>query len=45
MTPNPSLRPFIVGAVLFLAVLAGWPSSASRGDREPAPQVVAELGR
>jgi hypothetical protein len=29
MTPNPTARPFLVGALLFLALIAFWPGRAS----------------
>ena len=29
MTPNPTARPFVVGALLFLAFVAFWPGRAS----------------
>lgn len=29
MTPNPTARPFIVGALLFVACIAFWPGRAS----------------
>ena len=33
MTPNPTARPFVVGALLFLMLVGGWPrrAQASRG--------------
>lgn len=37
MSPNPTARPFIVGALLFLVLLGFWP----RGAR--APQVATSL--
>lgn len=35
MTPNPTARPFVWGAMLFLLLVGFWPRSA-RGDRAPA---------
>jgi len=28
MTPNPTARPFIVGALLFLTLIGAWPGRA-----------------
>jgi hypothetical protein len=36
MTPNPTARPFIVGVLLFLAVIGLWPGRA-RASLAPAP--------
>jgi hypothetical protein len=33
MTPNPTARPFIVGALLFLTLIGAWPGRA-RADRD-----------
>ena len=40
MTPTPTARPFIVGALLFLTVLSVWPGRA-HADREAAAAPVA----
>jgi hypothetical protein len=32
MTPNPTARPFVVGALLFLSVISLWPGRA-QADR------------
>ena len=37
MTPNPTARPFIVGALLFLTLIGLWPGRASASRAEPAP--------
>lgn len=47
MTPNPTARPFIVGALLFLTLIGAWPgrARADRGPasrRAPAPAVSAQ---
>lgn len=38
MTPNPTARPFIVGALLFLTLVGFWPGrvSADRAHRAAA---------
>ena len=38
MTPNPTARPFIVGALFFLTLIAAGSgrAQANRGDRAPA---------
>ena len=33
MTPNPTARPFVVGALLFLSVISLWPGRA-QADRD-----------
>ncbi len=35
MTPNPTARPFIVGALLFLTLISVWPGRA-QADRGSA---------
>ena len=43
MTPNPTARPFVVGALLFLMLIGGWPrrAQASRGAAAPpAPHLT-----
>ena len=32
MTPNPTARPFVVGALLFLTFIALWPGRASAAE-------------
>ena len=41
MTPNPTARPFIVGALFFLTLIGAWPGRAhadrgSQSHRAPA---------
>ena len=40
MTPNPTARPFIMGALLFLTLLSAWPGRA-HADRGAAAAPVA----
>jgi len=40
MTPNPTARPFIVGALLFLALISAWPGRA-HADRGEAAATAA----
>jgi len=35
MSPNPTVRPFVAGALLFLALLGFWPSHASAPVVDP----------
>lgn len=43
MTPNPTSRPFVWGAMLFLLLVGFWPGSA-RGDRRgPAARARCEV--
>lgn len=37
MTPNPTARPFIVGALLFLALISAWPGRAHADRSAAAP--------
>jgi hypothetical protein len=39
MTPNPTARPFIVGALLFLTLISVWPGRA-QADRGAAAASV-----
>ena len=36
MTPNPSARPFVVGALLFLTLVGLWPGRATASGGVPA---------
>ncbi len=36
MTPNPTARPFVVGVLLFLAVIGLWPGRARAATAPPA---------
>jgi hypothetical protein len=36
MTPNPTARPFVVGALLFLTLISLWPSHVSASGGAPA---------
>ena len=36
MTPNPTARPFVVGALLFLALISLWPGHVSASGRASA---------
>jgi len=36
MTPNPTARPFVVGALLFLGVISFWPGRAQADRGAPA---------
>jgi len=36
MTPNPTVRPFVVGVLLFLAVIGLWPGRARAATAPPA---------
>jgi hypothetical protein len=36
MTPNPTARPFVVGALLFLSVISLWPGRAQADRGAPA---------
>jgi hypothetical protein len=40
MTPNPTARPFIVGALLFLTLVGFWPGRA-RAARHPGTRDAA----
>jgi len=44
MTPNPTARPFIVGALLFLALISVWPgrAHADRGAAAPPAAVSSQ---
>jgi hypothetical protein len=33
VTTNPTLRPFVLGALLFLSMLVGWPSESKSAGR------------
>ena len=47
MTPNPTARPFIVGALLFLSLVSFWPRrvSADRAHLADRPAVARSLYR
>jgi len=36
MTPNPTARPFVVGALLFLSMISLWPGRAQADRGAPA---------
>jgi hypothetical protein len=36
MTPNPTARPFVVGALLFLTLISLWPSRVTASGGVPA---------
>ena len=36
MTPNPTARPFVVGALLFLTLISLWPGRAQADHGTPA---------
>jgi hypothetical protein len=44
MTPNPTARPFVVGALLFLTLISLWPgrAQADRAGQAPAVAVSAQ---
>jgi hypothetical protein len=43
MTPNPTLRPFVVGGLLFLTLIGLWPgrATASRDLAAPPSSITA----
>ena len=45
MTPNPTARPFIVGALLFLTLLSVWPGRAQADRPVSAAPVAASSQR
>jgi hypothetical protein len=46
MTPNPTARPFVVGALLFLALIGLWPGHVSASGGAPAaPSRLASRAR
>ena len=45
MTPNPTARPFVVGALLFLTLISLWPGRAYADRSAPAPPVAASSQR
>jgi len=38
MTPNPTARPFVVGALLFLTLISLWPGRAQADRGAPGPR-------
>ena len=45
MTPNPTARPFIVGALLFLTLISVWPGHAHADRSAAAPPAAASSQR
>ena len=45
MTPNPTVRPFVVGALLFLTLISVWPGRAHADRGGQAPPVAASSQR
>jgi hypothetical protein len=45
MTPNPTARPFVVGALFFLTLISLWPGHAQADRGTPAPTVAASSQR
>jgi len=45
MTPNPTARPFVVGALFFLTLISLWPGRAQADRGAPAPRVAASSQR
>jgi hypothetical protein len=45
MTPNPTARPFFVGALLFLTLISVWPGRAHADRGAAAPPVRASSQR
>jgi hypothetical protein len=43
MTPNPTLRPFIVGALLFLTLVGFWPGRAAASRTAPPAASASTL--
>jgi hypothetical protein len=41
MTPNPTVRPFVAGALLFLTLIGLWPGRASAARAETASSTAA----
>ena len=41
MTPNPTARPFVVGALFFLTLISVWPGRAHADRGAQAPTAVA----
>ena len=45
MTPNPTARPFVLGALLFVTLLSIWPGHAHADRGAPAPTAAAASQR
>jgi hypothetical protein len=45
MTPNPTARPFVVGALLFLTLISLWPGRAHADRGTPQRPVAASSQR
>jgi hypothetical protein len=45
MTPNPTARPFVVGALLFLTLISLWPGRAQADRPGHAPPVAVSAQR
>ena len=45
MTPNPTARPFVVGALLFLTLISLWPGRAQADRSGQAPPVAVSAQR
>jgi hypothetical protein len=45
MTPNPTARPFVVGALLFLTLIAAWPGRAQADRGAQAAPVASSSQR
>ena len=41
MTPNPTARPFVVGALLFLMLIGLWPGHATASAPAPVAGAVS----
>jgi len=45
MTPNPTARPFVLGALLFLTLIGLWPGRATASRAEAAPHAPVSATR
>ena len=45
MTPNPTARPFVLGALLCVTLISLWPGHARADRGAPAPPVAAASQR
>jgi hypothetical protein len=45
MTPNPTARPFVVGALLFLTLISLWPGRVSASGVPAAPSSLTSRPR